>query len=75
MLFIGVDLGRSRDFTAVSLLDKIPPYEQAVYIHAHPQEEKKKIQTLYHLRFADRLPLGTPYPDIINYVKKFVAQA
>lgn len=50
----GLDLGQARDYTALAIAERLlPPGEQ----HAH-----------YLFRHVQRLPLGTPYPQIVKYV-------
>jgi hypothetical protein len=51
-LFIGVDLGKSVDFTAISIIEKIG----------------SGINAFYQIRHLERLPLGTSYPDIVGHV-------
>lgn len=52
--FAGLDLGQSRDYTALAIAERvIPPGEE----HAH-----------YLFRHVQRLPLGTPYPAVVQYV-------
>lgn len=50
---IGLDLGQSKDYTAMTIIEKLAdksPYH-------------------YHLRYLKRFPLGTSYPDIVDEVK------
>ncbi|MBF0108024.1 MAG: hypothetical protein HQL76_02455 [Magnetococcales bacterium] len=54
---IGLDLGQSQDFTAVTILERF-------------FEEKP---ARYHLRHAERFKLGTSYPDQVAKVGKMLA--
>lgn len=51
--FLGLDLGQAADYTALVITERIP---------ADPKP-------LYHLRHIQRLPLGTPYPNIVEQVQ------
>ncbi len=55
--FVGLDLGQAQDYTAITVLEK---------------PEKKGEQPEYHVRHLERLPLGTPYPSIVEYVAKLI---
>jgi hypothetical protein len=57
MLYIGIDLGRNHDHTAIAIL-------QRVQNHSGP-----------HLlvRFLERLPLGTPYPLVVDHIADLVS--
>ena len=57
--FVGLDLGQSKDFTALSLLEK------------HGTD---KHTAQYHARHLQRYELGTPYPTIVANVAKLLRQ-
>ncbi len=60
--YIGVDLGQRRDFTAVAVLerrDPPPPH----FLNPWPGPE-----VAYELRHLERLPLGTPYPKVVERI-------
>ncbi len=57
---MGLDLGQSQDFTAISIIECIPP------------ESGKAEETRYHLRHLERPPLGTLYPAIVERVKQLL---
>jgi len=59
MFIIGLDLGQAQDYTAIVVV------EQKRF-----QYEQKPIE--YHVRHLERLKLGTPYPAIVEYVKKLL---
>lgn len=56
MLYIGIDLGRNHDHTAIAIIHRV--------------------ETLYgpHLlvRFLERLPLGSPYPLVVEHIADLV---
>lgn len=58
-LFIGLDLGKAQDFTALAVL-------------ARPrltgQESKSERSPAYDVPHLQRFPLGTPYPEIVERV-------
>ncbi|MBI3684322.1 MAG: hypothetical protein HY235_28445 [Acidobacteria bacterium] len=62
--FIGLDLGQKHDYTAIAILERAHvvdgPRDPATY--AFP------IKTVYSIRYLERLPLNTLYPDIVSHV-------
>src|ERR1051325_1921076 len=65
--FIGLDLGQSQDFTAIAILERVElkgPWDAVMYAH-------KKMVAM-RLRYLERLPLGTPYPEIVEQVAYLV---
>ena len=63
--FVGVDLGQSRDFTAIAGLERAEltgDWDPVVYAW------RKKIRL--RLRYLERVPLGTPYPDVVERVAR-----
>jgi hypothetical protein len=57
--FLGLDLGQANDYTALTILEKLPAEQ--------PQGR------MYHGRLLERLPRGTPYPDVARHVKGLMA--
>jgi hypothetical protein len=52
--FAGLDLGQARDYSALAIAERVlPPGEK----HTH-----------YLFRHIQRLPLGTPYPAVVQHV-------
>lgn len=51
---VGVDIGKASDFTAINVMEMIP--QGSSYI--------------YHVRYLDRPPLGTSYPDVLKKINK-----
>ena len=55
---IGLDLGQASDYTALAIVERV--------IAANNPDAKR--EGVYHLRHAERLPLGTSYPAIVRHV-------
>ena len=61
--FVGLDLGQSKDFTALAVLERteLPgAWDAATF--------SRRVDTVVHLRHVERVPLGTPYPEIVERV-------
>jgi hypothetical protein len=61
--YIGVDLGQTHDPTAIAIIERAPlvgPWDPAVWAY------RKEIQL--RLRHLERVPIGTPYPQVVNRV-------
>ncbi|MGB9793342.1 MAG: hypothetical protein ACPLRU_02500 [Desulfofundulus sp.] len=57
--FLGLDLGQAQDFTALCVVElKTFRYEPKL-----PE---------FHVRHLERMKLGTPYPEIVAYVKRLL---
>ena len=59
--FIGVDLGQVSDFTALAVLEQPVPARRW-------QDPAWPAPPVYALRHIERVPLGTPYPDVVRRV-------
>ena len=57
---LGLDLGQAFDYTAIAIIEKIPP---------SGGDGKARAEDLFLLRYLDRLNLGTPYPEVVRRVK------
>lgn len=68
---VGLDLGQAQDHTAIAIVEKA----QAVSSERDPVTYSFVTQTLYHVRHAERLPLGVAYPDIVEHVRRLVHRA
>ena len=66
---IGLDLGQSRDYTALAILEQLEQ-EQAATVEG--SRAAKKIYH-YHIRRLERTR-GTPYPQIVARVKEIVGK-
>jgi hypothetical protein len=61
--FVGVDLGQSRDFTAIAVVERglrTGAWDPVRYAW-------RKLATL-ELRYLERMELGTPYPEVVERV-------
>lgn len=69
-LFLGLDLGQSKDFTALALVERLadPPYQDA-------PEEAPPTHRRYELRGLERCKLGTPYPAVVARVAELLRGA
>ena len=56
---VGLDLGQTKDYTALVILERHGEAEQAVF----------------HARHLERFPLGTPYPAIVAAVARVLKRA
>ena len=61
--YFGVDLGQANDYTALSVVERNQPVIQKGDILKNTGEH------FYNLRYLERLPLRTPYPDQVQKVK------
>ena len=61
--YIGLDLGQSHDFTAIAVLQRA--VLQREFNHA-VWSFRKEVQL--QLRYLERVPIGTPYPDVVRRV-------
>jgi hypothetical protein len=60
--YVGLDIGQSRDYTAVIVLEKV--------WYRGRTDAKGRAYFEHHIRDAYRYPLGTPYPDMVRDVKE-----
>ena len=59
MFFIGVDLGKRRDHTAIAVVERVDGYSP------YGQGEMKEML----VRYLERAPLGTSYTDVAEAVR------
>ena len=60
---MGVDLGQSRDFTAIAVVERAErtgAWDPVMFAW-------RKVVAL-QLRYLERVPLGTPYPEVVERV-------
>lgn len=65
--FVGVDLGQSRDFTAIVVVERVdfvPPPATRTRNGTSVVAVKH-----HHVRLCERPRLGTPYPDVVRRVR------
>ena len=61
--FVGADFGQSRDHTAIAVLERAEVRGSFDYaVRAHQKE------VALRLRYLERVPLGTPYPEVVERV-------
>ena len=68
--FIGLDLGQSRDFTAIAVAERAEltgAWDAVAFAH-------RKVISL-RLRYLSRVALGTPYPEIVEEVGEITGSA
>jgi hypothetical protein len=67
---VGCDLGKVNDFTAVPIIERMPPPMK----HVRPDPYSSRIEQVpagprpLHLRHLERLPKGTRYPKVVELV-------
>jgi hypothetical protein len=59
MYFIGLDLGQRHDPTAIAIVERMDTY------HAHGVPKLHSLR----VRHVERVPLGTPYPAVVERVR------
>src|ERR1700679_1803773 len=62
MFYLGLDLGQKRDYSAVAVVERID-HRRAFQGTAFPK---------LLVRHVERLPLGTPYPLVVERVRAIV---
>ena len=62
MYFLGLDLGQKRDHSAVAVVERID--------HRRAFQGTAFVRLV--VRYAERLPLGTPYPRVVERVRSIV---
>ena len=73
--YLGVDLGREKDPTAVVLLEKEVPVRQVerrVRTSGGwivPRIDTERLPPLYRVRYIERLPLRTSYPEVVERIR------
>lgn len=78
---IGLDLGQANDFTGLVILERMLDWQRALVpinrdraiIEGSEWIEKESTnEPVYHARHVERLKLGTPYPEVIEYVASLI---
>ncbi|MGA2136126.1 MAG: hypothetical protein ABSH50_27875 [Bryobacteraceae bacterium] len=59
--FVGLDLGQSHDFTAIAVVERVESVGELDKAVWAPRKE-----VAARLRYLERLPLGTPYPEVVG---------
>src|SRR3954447_3419034 len=66
--FAGLDLGQKQDYTAIAVIERC----RTVYGARDPVTYDFVRETRYVLTHVERLPLGTPYPQVVEHVRELV---
>ena len=77
---IGVDLGQQRDYTAISVTERVPVRTgematEEYWDHRYggfDTRQGEKMALEYRVRHLERPPLGTPYTDVVARVVELV---
>jgi len=66
--FVGLDLGQSRNHSALAVVERaellLDEIDWVTY--------ERRREWRYRMRFLERVPLGTPYPDVVARVRAVV---
>src|SRR5581483_11945013 len=65
--FVGMDLGQSQDYTAIAVLERAESagaFDPAAFAY--------RKEVALRLRYLERVPLGTPYPEVVERVGRVV---
>jgi hypothetical protein len=73
MFIVGVDLGQSQDYTAISVVERVEPQDPAWRQTVLDSSYRPRPE--YHLRYLHRPPLGTRYPAIVELVLGLLGRA
>lgn len=65
---IGVDVGKVNDPTAIAVAEVSQKPTGRFYTGNMTRNPIQAMETQYTLRHIERLPLGTSYPDVANYI-------
>jgi hypothetical protein len=69
--FLGLDLGQSNDSTALAVVRRARWLRTSDLSSSSPAWEEER-PTVFQTGFLERLPLGTTYPAIVNYVARLL---
>lgn len=77
---LGLDLGQANDPTGLVILermqnwelDTVPVKDRDPYTVTKWHEKESVKEPIYHARHVERLKLGTPYPEVIEYVQELI---
>lgn len=75
---VGVDLGQAADFTAISVLHRVPTPTGALretYRGLNEVVTEAEYSDHFHLRYLERMPLHTPYPSVVAKVEDLLMKA
>jgi hypothetical protein len=64
---VGVDLGQSKDYTAIAIVEEVSTSRL-------DEQNRLETRTVLHLRYLERIALGTTYPRIVGHVLALLDQ-
>src|SRR4051794_16024090 len=66
--YLGVDLGQAQDYTALAVIERaeVRSYER------DPLTWSFQTESRFQVRYAKRVALGSPYPEVVGQVKALV---
>ena len=67
-IYLGLDLGKRKDFSALALLEYTRPYIEYRNPVTYAMEQEFE-DPRYAIRQLDRIPLGTKYTDVVEQVR------
>lgn len=74
--FVGIDLGQSRDYTAIAVIERIPAREgpdgRPAGIAEQGTRSRTPISSVLHVRHLERLALGTSYSAQAEHIRDLV---
>jgi len=66
--YVGLDLGQRKDYTAIAVVERTIEFLGG----RNPVTMEFLKKTHHRLRYLERVPLGTPYPDVVDRVRTIV---
>jgi hypothetical protein len=66
--FVGLDLGQSRDHSALAVVERAEIFLDEMDWVTYERLRRRR----FRVRFAERVRLGTPYPDVVERVRRVV---
>jgi hypothetical protein len=63
--YIGVDLGQAQDHSAIAVVERA----EVLHPERDPLTWSFRFDTRFHVRHAERIALGAPYPEVAEHVK------
>src|SRR4051812_47357728 len=71
MFFVGLDLGKAQNHTALSVIER----REMVSCDRDPVTQAFRTELTMRIRHLQRIPLDTPYPDIVEFVRRVVSRS
>ena len=73
--FMGLDLGKASDYTAIAVLEEVQLPTGKVMLDKRGETIGPEMVRRYYLRHLERLRLGTSYPAIVARVKDLLSKS